>query len=582
AWVDAPGTQWVRSHAAAPIRVKGSVIGFLSLDSATPGFFTQEKADRLQGFADQAGMALENAQLLDDLRRRAHEFETVYNVAVGLAGEIDLPALLDAVITQVRHLVGSDNAWIYLYDATRGDLELTVSSGRPWARGTRLALGEGLAGVVAAERRPQRVDDYSQWPRRSQQFEHQPLAASMAVPLIYHGDLLGALGATEYHPSPRRFTDDDLRLLSLIAGYAAAAIRNAQLLSDLQAELAGRTRVEEMLRTVLDTIPLGVFWKDCNSVYLGCNRTYAREAGLADPAEIVGKTDDDLPWHAAAELFRTQDQQIMASDTPLIGLELAIQRSDGQLRWERASKVPLHDADGSVRGVLGTVEDITAQKQAEEKLKQTLADLERSNADLEQFAYIASHDLQEPLRMVSGFLGLLAERYQGKLDADADEFIAFAVDGARRMQHLINALLEYSRVTTRGRPPQPTDANVALADALWNLQVAIREAGATVTYDPLPTVLADPTQLMQLFQNLISNALKFRGEEPPRVHIAARPAAASSPTAPLWEFSVRDNGIGIDPKFHERIFGVFQRLHTQQKYPGTGIGLAVCKKIVER
>ena len=582
AWVDAPGTRWVRSHAAAPIRVKGSVIGFLSLDSATPGFFTQEKADRVQGFADQAGMALENAQLLDDLRRRGEEFAAVYNIAVRLAGESDLSALLDAIAEQTQRLLRSATAWIYLYDPDRGDLEMTATSGRTRGRGTRLALGEGLAGLVAAERRAHQVDDYSSWDNRSPQFDEMQVAATVAVPLIYAGELVGALGASEYHPSTRRFGDDDIRLLDLIAGYAAAAIRNAQLRRNLERELAERRRVEEMLRTVLDTIPHGVFWKDRNSIYAGCNKTYAREAGLAGPEELIGKSDDDLPWRASAELFRAEDRRILATGAPMIGVEQLVERNDGRRVWERVNKVPLYDADGSIRGILGTFEDITSQKQAEEKLKQTLAELERSNADLEQFAYMASHDLQEPLRMVSSFLGLLAERYEGRLDADADQFIQFAVDGARRMQNLINALLEYSRVTTRGRPPQPTDANVALQDALWNLQVAIEEAGATVTHDPLPTVLADPTQLMQLFQNLIGNAIKFRRDEPPTVHISARPAADAGPAGKMWEFSVADNGIGIDPKFHERIFGVFQRLHTQRQYPGTGIGLAICKKIVER
>ena len=229
------------------------------------------------------------------------------------------------------------------------------------------------------------------------------------------------------------------------------------------------------------------------------------------------------------------------------------------------------------------------------------AELERSNKELEQFAYVASHDLQEPLRMVSSYMQLLAKRYQGKLDQDADEFIAFAVDGANRMQRLINDLLAYSRVGTRGKPFAPTNCETVVDQALTNLQVAIQERGATITHDPLPTVTADEGQLVQLFQNLVGNAIKFRGAESPRVHISATQVTSDkgqvtrdverstslmtrhmSPVTSEWCFSIRDNGIGIDPRFAERIFVIFQRLHGKAEYPGTGIGLAICKKIVER
>jgi light-regulated signal transduction histidine kinase (bacteriophytochrome) len=233
-------------------------------------------------------------------------------------------------------------------------------------------------------------------------------------------------------------------------------------------------------------------------------------------------------------------------------------------------------------GTLGVARDITERKRAEQKLKQTMAELARSNRELEQFAYVASHDLQEPLRMVASYVQLLARRYQGRLDADADEFIAYAVDGATRMQALINDLLAYSRVGTRGRPFEPTDCEAILDQALANLQVAIEESGAVVTHDPLPTVMADGTQLVQLFQNLIGNAVKFRGEQPPRIHISAQKTSEVSKTSEVWAFSVRDNGIGIDPEYHERIFMIFQRLHSREEYEGTGIGLAVCRKILER
>ena len=219
--------------------------------------------------------------------------------------------------------------------------------------------------------------------------------------------------------------------------------------------------------------------------------------------------------------------------------------------------------------------EIEDRKRAEEALKQKTEALARSNQELEQFAYVASHDLQEPLRMVTSYVQLLARRYQNRLDSDAEEFINFAVDGATRMHTLINGLLAYSRVGTRGKPFEPTNCETILQQSLDNLKMTMEESGAVVTHDSLPTVMADDLQLGQLFQNLIGNAIKFHGEEPPRVHVSAKPDGNQ------WVFSVRDNGIGIAPEFTERIFIIFQRLHGKEKYPGTGIGLAVCKKIVE-
>jgi light-regulated signal transduction histidine kinase (bacteriophytochrome) len=195
---------------------------------------------------------------------------------------------------------------------------------------------------------------------------------------------------------------------------------------------------------------------------------------------------------------------------------------------------------------------------------------------LEQFAYVASHDLQEALRMVNSYTQLLAKRYGGKLDAAADEFINFIVGGATRMCQLISDLLAYSRVSSQGNSFLPTDCQALLTKVLSNLHGAVQEMGAVVTYDPLPVVMADSLQLGLVFQNIISNALKFRGEDSPRVHISAQEMGKD------WHISIRDNGIGIDPQFSERIFVIFQRLHSREAYPGTGIGLAICKKIVER
>jgi signal transduction histidine kinase len=224
----------------------------------------------------------------------------------------------------------------------------------------------------------------------------------------------------------------------------------------------------------------------------------------------------------------------------------------------------------------------SAHDELELRVEERTAELERSNQELQQFAYVASHDLQEPLRMVTSYLQLLNRRYENQLDSDAREFIAFAVDGASRMHRLINDLLAYSRVGTRSRPLEPTDSQAILDQVLMNLRVAIDETGAVVTHDPLPSVMADATQLAQLFQNLIGNAIKFRNERSPEIHIAVAQHTTESPAvAGRWLFSVRDNGIGIDPQYGERIFQIFQRLHGREEYDGTGIGLAICKRIVE-
>ncbi|HEY2952918.1 MAG TPA: ATP-binding protein [Verrucomicrobiae bacterium] len=212
----------------------------------------------------------------------------------------------------------------------------------------------------------------------------------------------------------------------------------------------------------------------------------------------------------------------------------------------------------------------------EHRVAERTRELKRSNEDLEQFAYVASHDLQEPLRMVASFTQLLARRYKDQLDKDAREFIYFAVDGAARMQTLIHDLLAYSRLGTRGKPFQTIDLNHLLSRVLVNLKVAIDESKAVITHDPLPTVTADGTQLTQLLQNLLGNAIKFRADKPPHIHVAVARRGGD------WLFSVRDNGIGINQKYFDRIFVIFQRLHSRLDYPGTGIGLALCKKIVER
>jgi PAS domain S-box-containing protein len=257
------------------------------------------------------------------------------------------------------------------------------------------------------------------------------------------------------------------------------------------------------------------------------------------------------------------------------GLELTALRKDGSRFPMELMLSPLESDTGTL--VTVAIRDITVRNAAGVELLQTVEELKRSNEDLQQFAYVASHDLQEPLRMVASYVALIARRYKGKLDADADEFISFAVDGAKRMQSLIQDLLAFSRVGSKGVELVSTSSENALNRAIKNLRGAIVDSGARVTHDPLPSVLADEMQLTQLFQNLLGNAIKYRRADTPGVHVAARQNGAKK-----WIFSVQDNGLGIEPQYFERIFGMFQRLHGREEFSGTGMGLAICKKIVER
>lgn len=295
---------------------------------------------------------------------------------------------------------------------------------------------------------------------------------------------------------------------------------------------------------------------------------------------VYGYTWDELLTMSPSDLIAPEYHEML----PGLGIELT---KTGKMRaeWEDVCKdgrrIPV---DALVTSLelgrqsicMAVIRDITDRKKAEEALVRKSEDLTRSNAELTQFAYVASHDLQEPLRMVTSYVQLLEKRYKGKLDPDADEFIGYVVEGTIRMKQLLNDLLNYSRMSTRNRPLKTVESETVLETALQNLKVVLEETKGTVTHDPLPIIIADQPQMVQLFQNLIGNGLKFHGSDPPLIHVSAKQEGTN------WIFSVQDNGMGMDPQHFEKIFVIFQRLHTRDKYPGTGIGLAIAKKIVEQ
>jgi signal transduction histidine kinase len=285
-------------------------------------------------------------------------------------------------------------------------------------------------------------------------------------------------------------------------------------------------------------------------------------AGLkVSPADLQSRVDYYQERNALLQAHASELEQKVAE---LNQAQEELRRAHDQLETRVAERTQELKASNEL-----LTGEIIERKRAEE-------DFARSNAELEQFAYVASHDLQEPLRMVASYVQLLERRYRGRLDKDADEFIGFAVDGAKRMQALINDLLAYARIGTRGKAFTPTDSEKAARTGAGNLRVAIEESGAQISYQSLPTLHADASQLAQLFQNLFSNAIKFRSQAAPIIKVSAERRDGA------WQFSVTDNGIGIDPQYSEHVFRLFQRLHTRAAYPGTGIGLALCKKIVER
>jgi len=367
----------------------------------------------------------------------------------------------------------------------------------------------------------------------------------------------------------------------------------------LKASLIERRRVEEALKqsegelgAIIENAPVCVTLVAEDGTLLRMNRAGLEIIESDAPSQVQGKNIYPLVAAKYRQAFVNLAKEVFQGKPGTLEFEAVSLK--GKKLWLTTRGVPLFDNTGRVKAFQGITLDVTRRKLAELERERLVEELQRSNKELEQFASVASHDLQEPLRVISGFAHLVQKRYKGKLDKKGEDFIGRILDGSFRMHRLIKDLLEYSRVTTTGRPFKLVDCNEILQKALANLKVAVEEAGAVITADPLPVVAADEMQLVSLFQNLVGNAVKYRKkEEPSRIHLSAGTVSerweqtgcttgANRLPAGSWILSVRDNGIGIESRSFERIFQIFQRLHSSSDYPGTGVGLAICKKIVER
>jgi PAS domain S-box-containing protein len=333
---------------------------------------------------------------------------------------------------------------------------------------------------------------------------------------------------------------------------------------------------ERKFQLAVEACPSGILMIDASGTIVLVNAELEQQFGY-DRSELIGTSVDALVparLHGVHASHRRKFNENPAARPMGAGRDLFARRKDGSEFSVEIALNPIRAADGAM--VLATVIDITGRKEAERAIEFQNEQLRRSNAELEQFAYVASHDLQEPLRMVASFTELLQDRYRDQLDDRAHKYIGYAVEGAKRMQSLVRDLLAYSRVSAAEKVLKPVDSGAVVAAVIERLSPLIRESGAAVRAHQLPIVMSDELELGQVFQNLISNAVKFRADRAPRIEIMAESEDG------MWRLSVSDNGIGIDAKFGERIFQMFQRLHERGKYEGSGIGLAIAKKIVER
>ncbi len=543
-------SEWVRfmpaGHVAmdnvmfAPLTIDDRVLGITGLANK-PTDFTDEDAALAQAFGDMAALALRRVHMEEALRESEERFRGFFeNAQIGVA-LVDQSTKFQAANPFMCSWLG------YTEEELQALTIEEVTHPEDWKRERVLIqeMREGERDFVRVEKRYVTKEGEIVW-------------GDLVTNIIHdaQGNYLFGLG-TVVDVNERKRAEQALQ----------------------GSEARFRSFVEQSSDgfVLTDTEGLVVEWNRAQEEITQIPRSEALGTPIWELLYRMAPVEKQTPEVAEA-LRRSVLVGLRTGQGPWLNtwLERRAQRPDGTERILRTVTFPIAVDDGGF-AIGSTTRDVTARRRVEEQLGYYAAQLKRSNQELEQFAYVISHDLREPLRTVKGFLELLERRYGDELDQQGGEFIDYAVEGVDRMQEMIGALLDLARVGTQGQPFASTDVDALLERTLHLLQRAIADAGAAISHDPLPVVMADEAQLAQVFQNLIANALKFRrGDEVPRVHISAEPVDD------MWRFSVADNGIGVDPAQEERIFQIFQRLHPSEAYPGTGLGLALCKRIVER
>ena len=547
-----------------------------------------------------------------------------------ITSSLDIDDVYEGFAQQVRRLIPFDRIAISMIDFESGtftnEYVLGVfAAGRE--RGSRVSISGTMIGYVIEHRDAIILQgDMGELSLRFPSMVRSGLKSVLAAPILFKNEMLGVLHLRSVQPDA--YNSHHLDLIRKVAAQMAPAIANSQLYAQHTAAEAEANRlalqnaaIAEIGRIISSSLEIEEVYagfaeqtrnlipfhrisitlvrpdsEEFMTAYVVGPAVPGRRVG--DVSLLVGTFSEKVRRRRRAMIFNARSKDDLITRFPGLSLEYDIGFRSflsvpliyndaviGVLNFRSLDGEAYAPYDVEIAELIGAqVAGAIASSQlhaetvaADLALQRQAVELVRSNADLEQFAYVASHDLQEPLRVIAGYVQLLEERYGEQLDQDARDFIGFAVDATHRMRTLINDLLEYSRVESHGNPFEPTDCNRALAEAMADLELSITETGAAITADPLPEVVGDPVQIAHLLENLIANAIKFRRDDlAPRIHVSCKRSEDT------WQISVADNGIGIRTRYQDRIFGMFKRAHKRSKYPGTGIGLALCTRIVER